>query len=354
MPPLLRSLVLVCACNAGHVETSGFSGQPPVTPPGQTTGEAGESGGSSTGGEDSAAGSSLSSTSSGPVLDMAVPDFGAPPPIGCKGKIDFIFSISASNTMKAHQSQLIDAFPAFMAAIEEQLPDFDVHILVADPDGFWAIPDCSVCTTSCDPEGAPPLCGATIDVCDERLGAGVTFPSGTGSTNRRCEMASGRRFITREEPDLAAAFACVAQVGLWGGDLTTEAMVHALSPELNGPGGCNEGFLREDALLVVTIINDGYDEDSAGTVSSWIEALRAAKHGDDDAFAVLVLTTDIDLGYWQLCHPDQAGPPNPLRQLALGVEHGFVGSICEKDYAPFFAQTVGEIVSLCDGFVLPQ
>jgi hypothetical protein len=37
--------------------------------------------------------------------------------------------------MKDHQERLIASFPGFIDAIEEQYPDFDVHILVADPDG---------------------------------------------------------------------------------------------------------------------------------------------------------------------------------------------------------------------------
>lgn len=353
--PLLLALALACACHAGQ-DGTGFGTPTPTTLSGQTTGgsSTGSSSSTSTGGEDSTSAGSAAASSSGLLLDMPIPDFGDPPPIGCQGKIDFLFAISADGTMQDHQAQLIDAFPEFMAAIEEQLPEFDVHILVADPDNLFSIPDCAACTTSCDPQGDPPLCSAAIDACDKQIGAGVTFPAGTGATNRRCSLAGGRRYITRDEPDLGEAFACIAQVGVWGGDTTAEAMVHALGPALNAPDACNDGFLRDDALLVATIINDGYDEASAGTVASWIDALRTAKHGDDDAFAVLVLTTDVDLGYWQLCHPDQSGPPNPLRQFALGVDHGFVGSICEKSYAPFFAETVAELVALCDGFVLPQ
>lgn len=355
--PLLPALALACACNTNQQASSGFGTPSPTTTPPQTSdgSSTGSSSSSSTGGDDSTSTSAAASTSTGPVLDMPMPDFGEPPPIGCKGKIDFLFSISASGTMFNQQAQLIDAFPAFMATIEEQLPDFDVHILVANLDGIWGMPDCGACTTSCDPQGESPLCGAEIHECDEQIGAGVTFPGGKGATNRRCEFAGGRRYITRDEPDRTAAFSCAAQVGLSGSDLTAEAMVNALGPDLNSPGGCNDGFLREDALLVVTIINDVYDEDSTGTVDSWIKALRTAKHGDNDAFAVLVLTTDVDLGYWQLCLPEEwAQTPNPLRQLALGVEHGFVASICEETYAPFFAGTVAEIVSLCEGFVIPQ
>jgi hypothetical protein len=95
------------------------------------------------------------------------------------------------------------------------------------------------------------------------------------------------------------AFACIAQIGIGSGGATGQAMVAALQPAINDPDdeyACNRGFLRQDALLVVTIIMDSYDQDSLGTADEWIEGLRAAKQYDDDAFMVLVLTTDIDLG----------------------------------------------------------
>src|SRR5690606_33456410 len=129
-----------------------------------------------------------------------------------------------------------------------------------------------------------------------------------------------------------------AQAGMNGAIAApAEAMVEAISPKFNGPGGCNEGFLRDDALLVVTILSDVFDQFSQGTVESWIDALLAAKHGDEDAFAVLVLTTDVDVGYWQHCHPDlYSAEKNRLRLLVEGIEHGFIGSICEETYTPCF------------------
>ena len=82
--------------------------------------------------------------------------------------------------------------------------------------------------------------------------------------------------------------------------------------------------------------------------------MRAAKHYDDDAFAVLVLTTDVDVDYQQLCHPNEFDPEkNRLRLLAEGVEHGFIGSICLETYASFFAEHVGALVDLCDDFIPP-
>ncbi len=279
-----------------------------------------------------------------------MPDFGPQLPVGCQGKVDFLFIISADHTMKFAQDRLLASFPAFMKAIEAQLPDFDVHILSGDSDGGWQVKDCSLCNEDCDPEGFPPLCGAVLEPCDKKLGAGVTFPAGEGASNRRCKLASGKRYIDNTEPDRTAAFECIAQVGIGGDTLAAEAMVTALE----GPGTCNDGFLRDDALLVVTLIQDTYDQFSAGTVDSWITALRDAKGGDDDAFALLVLTTDVDVGSQELCVPGFYIPEkNPLRLLAEGVEHGFIGSICAESYEPFFAETVATLVDLCDNFAVP-
>jgi len=143
---------------------------------------------------------------------------------------------------------------------------------------------------------------------------------------------------------------CIAQLGIGGAAGTAERMVDALE----NPDDCNDGFLRDDALLVVTLIQDTYDQDSLGTVESWKKALQDAKGGDDDAFALLVLTTDVDVGYQQLCFWNEYNETkNPLRLLANSVDHGFIGSICAPSYEPFFAETVAALVTLCEDFVPP-
>jgi len=305
----------------------------------------------------SEASSTSTGTSDGIVWDMGMPDFGPTQPAGCAGKIDLLFVVSTGGTMKPKQERLLASLPGFMDAIQTQLPDFDYHILSANTDKSWALEDCSVCTEGCDPDGTPPYCSAAVTACDKKIGAGVIFPTGLGASNRRCDIDSGLRYITTGQQNLDEVFACTAQVGTYGGARTAEAMVAALQPEINDPKkdyACNSGFLRDDALLVVTIIQDNFDEDSLGTVDEWIEAVRAAKGYDDDAFAVLLLTTDVDVDYQQLCHPNEYSiEKNRLRLLAEGVEHSFIGSICLEDYAPFFAEHVGALVDLCDDFVAP-
>jgi len=166
---------------------------------------------------------------------MGMPDFGSQVPKGCEGKIDFLFVIAAGGTMYNNQQQLISSFPGFMAEIEAQLPDFDVHIMSA---GFstWPLEDCKYCNgVDCDPQGAPPACGAELDYCDKHVpGAGITFPAGKGASNRRCAPYGGNRYIIDDEPDRTEAFTCVAQVGLEGGGRVAEAMVEAQSSAITG------------------------------------------------------------------------------------------------------------------------
>ena len=354
--PCTIALLAITACGGGPA-TSGFSsgvGSVATSPGGSSSSTADLSSTSTSTGEEnnsttSTSTSSSSAVDSGPVLDMAMPDFGPQQPEGCKGKIDFLFVISADSTMKFAQERLLASFPGFMQAIQDQLPNFDVHILSAE-DGYFLQKDCKLCKEDCDPNGAPPLCGAVLELCDKKSGAGGTFPSGEGASNRRCKLASGARFIDSSEPDRTEAFTCIAQLGITGAAGTAERMVNALE----GPVDCNDGFLRDDALLVVTLIQDTYDQDSLGTVESWKKALQDAKGGDDDAFALLVLSTDVDVGYQQLCLPNQYNETkNSLRVLANSVEHGFIGSICAPSYEPFFAETVASLVTLCEDFVPP-
>jgi hypothetical protein len=357
----LTSVLSACGGGAGASSFGGVTQPSVTTVPAESEGSTAASSSSlpldSSSSSSTSASTSTGSSSDGMTWDMGIPDFGPPQPAGCEGKIDFLFVISAEGTMKLKQERLLASFPGFIDTIEAQLSDFDVHILVADPDEKFLITDCTVCTTDCDPQGAPPYCGAKLTPCDKKIGAGLTFPSGTAASNRRCELDSGLRYITTGQPNIKEAFACMAQVGTGGAGTTGQAMVAALQPAMNDPKdeyACNGGFLRDDALLVVTIIQDSYDVDSLGTVDQWIAALRASKYYDDDAFMVLVLTTDIDVGYQQLCWPNEFDPQkNRLRLLAEGVEHGFVGSICQDNYAPFFAEHVSHLVDLCDNFVPP-
>jgi hypothetical protein len=223
------------------------------------------------------------------VFDMGVmPDFQPPPP-GCKGKIDFLFLIARTGSMKTEQDKLLPSLPGFIATIEATFPTFDTHIMVANPDGNWPGWICEVpelCGTephTCDPFAPGYKCGPEtwdlIKPCDETLGAGILFNVGPDSANTPCELAEGRRYmVVPGEPEPATAFDCIARVGNGGGPPPMgEALVAAISTALNADDGCNAGFLRPDALLVVTMITDKDDYVSKTSPADWYEAVVTAK-----------------------------------------------------------------------------
>jgi hypothetical protein len=53
-----------------------------------------------------------------------MPDFGSDSPVGCKGKIDFLFVIARNGNMGLRQKQLTAAFPQFLDTIQVEICRF--------------------------------------------------------------------------------------------------------------------------------------------------------------------------------------------------------------------------------------
>ena len=351
------SALSIAACSPTPATTSFGSGEPPTSAgAAETTAAA-----STTANAESTSTGSMSSlggstgTSSGAIPDLGtMPDLGSPLPAGCEGKkIDFLFVISNANTMEFAQKNLLAAFPGFMDAIEAK--EIDKHILVTTSRPLWKMYDCADCISDCDKNGSPPECGAELTACDSMLGAAYTFPQGEGATNRRCALAGGTPYITSKEVQVDSAFKCLATVGIGGSNAYAAGAARAaISPAMNAEGACNDGFLRKDALLVITIIADTGDVDSLGDPDEWAADVLAVKNGDPDAAYLLVITTDIDIP-GHLCWPEQVGlgEEGRLRTWAKLTPHASVQSICAEDYVPFFEDALSTILELCESFVPP-
>jgi hypothetical protein len=161
------------------------------------------------------------------ILDVgAEHDLGDGSPIGCNGKIDFLFVISRYAGMEGFQTQLLDAFPKFIATIEAKFADFDYHIMVVDGDDTWGLITCDEqCPAQCVPNYP---CGYTQTYCDTKLGAGVVFPAGDDAANKPCGIDGGRRYMVTGQTNLKETFACAAQIGSSGGDWMGEALTAAV------------------------------------------------------------------------------------------------------------------------------
>lgn len=275
---------------------------------------------------------------------------------GCQ-KVDFLFVIDSSGSMQDEQTNLLASFPGFLDAIQDTLRFHDFHMMVID-------------ASQVDGNG-----------CEGTLGAG-RIRSGNGMD---CGLGGGDRFATEDTADLEAAFSCMGARGDdgIGDEQTMDALLAAIGP-LNAPGGCNAGFLRDDAILVVTIITDEEDSpddglrlppldgscaaadddpNSNGAPAGWADAVTDAKNGDPDAAVVLSLVGDCDIGGMcegirvDLFDPETASGAEPaprIRQFTEMFGFGSVGPVCAADYTPFFLEAVSVIANACDDFDPPE
>ncbi len=312
--------------------------------------------------------SSSTSTDSGTTDEVFTT--GTPPDfdtggVGCGGKIDLVFILERDESMWDQQASLAVSLPKFLQTIESMFDDFDLHIMVVNADVWhWGIEECEeLCTDNqgqgCAPEGpADYPCWAysenALNECDLASGAGVTFPAGFGAANERCELFGGNRYIISDEPDLASVFECITNVGMTN---TNEAfpgfaMQNAFSPENLAPGGCNAGFVRDDALLVVSVITDNAAYMFPGTPEEWAAPVFAAKNGDEDAIVMLGLSPD---QYWAeepLCGDASEGFPQHDQLFSL-FPNMIRASICEQDFSPFFDEAASLVLDVCETFI-PQ
>jgi hypothetical protein len=257
--------------------------------------------------------------------------------LGCQA-IDFLFVVDDSGSMAPYQANLIASFPAFVEGIEASLDTVDgFHVAVTTTDAYL--------------HNAPP--------CDW-LGSSVIRTGGASSSGQTCgPYAEGHNYMT-DADDLAATFACAAQVGTEGDafEQPMGAVVNAMYNTTPGTAPCNEDLLRTNALLVVVVITDEWDgpgdpeaTTSPGTPEIWHDAVIQAKGGHAENAAVVMLT-NYEGGP---CPPDMPASDgqNLVAFTQLFGDHGFVAGICEPDYAAAFDEAVDVVVDACKDFVPP-
>jgi hypothetical protein len=366
------ALLLLGACQAPPVGHTGFGSTPEVTTvPAASTGDSsgsGSTGGTSTG-EHSGSGGGSSDSTSGAMRDLGgMPDFGDGSPVGCKGKIDFLFVISREAKMKYRQAQLAAAFPQFIDTIQAKFADFDYHIMVVTGDPEWGN---AICTDLCpmvDCKVGEPCCSwydagwvgeqccdlmypcqdlDLVTQCDRTWGAGEVFPAGPDDeANKPCPIDGGRRYLVTGQSKLEQTFACIATVGSSGYGLLGQALTAAMQSNINDPGGCNNGFLRKDALLMVTFIAIGADygiQGSAGTPATWAQAVIDAKQGDDKA--VVMLSILLSEAKWE--------PIDRVGALAKMFPYHHLANYDVPDYGPAFVEAASLVETACAGFTPP-
>ena len=274
---------------------------------------------------------------------------------GCS-KVDFLFVIDNSASMKPNQDALVAAFPGFIDTIQAQLDTDDFHVMVVDSDEDPTIA-CEAGWVPCDD---PYVCGGyscgdnvLLGPCDRALGGAVASPRGGSTVNGSCGLAADRRYLTGSDPDLHETFACIAKVGVSGDwdERPLGAMVAAVSPAMTAADACNEGFLRDDGILVVTVLTTGDPNTSTEARSSdapaWYDALVQAKGGNADAIVMLTITTP----YQVIIGLGSSGSAAYDDFTAMFGDRGRTADIATPTYVEFFAESVAVIDQACDDFV---
>lgn len=302
---------------------------------GCAAGDGGESNGAGGTASDGAGGEAPAPRPQLPVFE----DFGAgePPMVegGCD-KVDFLYVIDNSPSMVDEQENVARSFVGFSRVIEQTLRANDHHIMVVDTDGL-AVADV-------------PDFDARQYGCEQVLGAGLR----AGGVD--CYIENALPYLELAQRDAAESFSCLARVGASGNveSKPIEALLRATGAMGNELQECNAGFLRDDAVLVVTVITDEDDDDSEGQPEDWKELLVAAKGGNEQAVVMLGLISDTHLAQGLPGGPcdDTSGLDAPrLQRFAESFELGSVGSVCSPDYSEFFADAVQTIDTACDAFV---
>jgi hypothetical protein len=286
---------------------------------------------------------------SGPKLDLPVADESGTGvaegtgDMGCE-KVDFLFVIDDSHSMETNQASLIASFPEFVTSIQSTLTEVSsYHVAVVTSDAYpFNDPQCT------------------------EMGASVTQTGGADANGQTCTpFATSSRYLT-DADDLPTQFACIAQVGTDGNN--DEAMMAgataAISPGLNDAGACNDGFLRDDALLVMVLITDEDDPGtcingnesclgSPGDPMSWFDEVVMRKGGHPENAVVLSLTRGAP---GNVCGAPEGTEKNGARVMEFALlfgPTGLVGDICEDSFGAFFDEAVGLIDDACGGFIPP-
>ena len=272
----------------------------------------------------------------GPRFDLGVmPDMNLEVEEGCR-KVDFLFVIDDSGSMGDDQANLAAEFPDFITGIQATLEDVDEYQV-------------GVVSTDAYPYNAG---GCNV------LGGLIVQTGGDQSSNSVCgPYAAGDNFMT-EMDDLDSKFACAARVGVEGDpyERPMNAMEAAVRKDNGGPGECNEGFIRDDALLVIVIITDEWDGPndpeglgSTGDAMSWYNTVVAAKAGIPENVVVLALHHIPGM-----CDPPEVfyNGQHIISFVTLFGPNGFLGCIT-GDFGAIFGEATAIIEEACNNFTPP-
>ena len=234
-------------------------------------------------------------------------------------KIDFLFVVDNSGSMGDNQENIINNFPKFIEGISSLTGYQDFHIGVVTTDDYmYNHPNCRT------------------------LGGLVAFTGGNNSSNSACGPWKNGNFMTGNE--IFEGFECAALVGTEGasGEQTIGAFINSLDPFLTSEDQCNEGFLREDAILVVVFITDEEDISTPGNLTLWKDKVEFYKGIENVIVLGLVPLSDSMCD----CIPTPEVPTQMVDFINL-FKFSYIDDVCLENYGEFFTDSLDIIKTAC-------
>ncbi|MCG8421070.1 MAG: hypothetical protein MJE77_24375 [Proteobacteria bacterium] len=283
----------------------------------------------------------------------ATPEVDAPTPVdnACR-HVDLLFSIDASSSMTDEIKALSDVvFPGLTTELNDfinrgAIEDYRIGVIDACPS-----------PASLHSMGVDPM---------------------MGNAAKDCSFSTDKPWMDSSSPNLAAEFSCVTNmytgdqsdlceddVMRWDNDeRPAYAAATALSDEYLGSGGANEGFLRENALLVIVAITDEDEEvgnhvpDKTANADQIYDKLIAAK-GNNPKKMVLVgvagaTVTMNDLPLGPRCHDGEYGEALQaiiLKELTgkfVDQDRGVFWDLCKGQLENAVTQAIAVIEAGCN------
>jgi hypothetical protein len=299
------------------------------TSPGDGDGDPGDGDG------DPGDGDGDSTSTTGPLFDLGDPttaDDGQMMDETC-ANVDVLYIIDNSPSMYEEQQTLIANFGNFVTDMQTALENVDsYHVGVITTDDYqdsgWV-------------DDGSNVVNEQVPACQHLGGLVVQAQAGVCTP-----FAEGNNFIT-EADDLASKFQCIANVGEDGDsdEYVGDALIAALA-EGQQNVGCNAGFIRDDAMLVIVILTD--ENDSSNTdQAQWFDAVVNAKSAETNVVVLSLIWKDS----WNSC--DNAFSETNGTQIEGFTEmftNHAIGNICDNSYAGFFADAIPTIEGACDNF----
>lgn len=289
------------------------------------------------------------------------PDGSLPPgDMGCD-KFDILFVIDDSGSMSEEQANLATNFPRFITeldafrTVDGRPLDYRLGVTTTGRDTTTII------------EFPPSFPVPPMSIVETGPAGELLMDSGCGMT---------RRWIERDDADVAGTFSCIAQVGTGGSSIEMPLHMLELSLTERVAEGTNAGFLREDALLAVVVLTD---EDDCSRLDDPIHLMlpditmpaAAADVCDPTAPEIEPLTRFLaaydgvkgDRGRWAMAVIAGPGPGSCTSSfgdaieasrlnefLGLAGENTVFSSICEGDLATALTDALTTFDAACQSF----